>query len=69
MWEYMRNQCLYAKINDKHCSVWYDVYIHEWRWTTVALTVNRGIVMRKGKCPTASSAMINAEKDAENVNE
>lgn len=69
MWEYTKDKYIYAKIEEKHCSVWYDAYIQAWRWTVVALTVKKGIMMQKGKCPTASLAITCAERSATNDNE
>jgi hypothetical protein len=56
MWEYVENCYIYAKIYDRHCSVWYDADIQKWRWTTIALTVN-GIKMQMGDALSASSCM------------
>ena len=56
MWEYIKEQYVYCKLEQKHCSIWYDVYIRRWRWTTVQLTEN-GIVTKQGVAPTASNAI------------
>lgn len=63
MWEYVENCYIYAKIYDRHCSVWYDADIQKWRWTTVALTVS-GIKMQMGETVSASSGMTIVERIA-----
>jgi hypothetical protein len=56
MWNYVGERYLYCKMNNKHCSVWYDVYIKCWRWSVVIFN-SHGMNMEQGTCNTASMAM------------
>jgi|NOAtaT_7_FD_contig_21_3876508_length_1524_multi_5_in_0_out_0_3 hypothetical protein len=56
MWEYIGEKYIYQKLNNKHCSVWYDVYIKHWRWSVIVFDIH-GIHMEQGICRTASKAM------------
>jgi hypothetical protein len=64
MWEYIDCHKLYAKLNNKHCSIWYDSYIHEWRWILLEFTVDSGIVSVTGVNKSLSAAMLIAERSA-----
>jgi hypothetical protein len=61
MWQYIKEQYVYCKSGQKHCSIWYDVYIRHWRWTTVQLTED-GIVTKQGVALTASNAIKQGEE-------
>jgi hypothetical protein len=56
MWEWMSERYIYRKFNHKHCSVWYDVYIHRWRWSVVEF-IGDEISIHQGSSGTASLAM------------
>lgn len=56
MWDYVGERYIYRKVNNKHCSVWYDVYIKCWRWSVVVFDSN-GAHTKQGKSRTASMAI------------
>ena len=56
MWEFIGERYIYRKVNKKHCSVWYDVYIHRWRWSVVEFA-DLGVKIQQGDAFTASMAM------------
>ena len=56
MWDSVGERYIYRKVNNKHCSVWYDVYIKCWRWSVVVFNGN-GALTKQGKCRTASMAI------------
>jgi hypothetical protein len=62
MWDYISEMYIYQKNGNKHCSVWYDVYIHCWRWSTVEF-VQHHMHIQHGVAFTASKAMEQATKE------
>jgi hypothetical protein len=62
MWEYVSHKKIYLMLHNKHCSIWYDVYIQRWRWAIVFLDAIVGVRMYFGISNTLSSAMLFAQR-------
>jgi hypothetical protein len=66
MWELVSKQKIYYMINNKHCSICYDVYIQGWLCVIVDFNNPNGIGMYSGISKTLSNAMLLVQRRCSN---